>query len=188
VFSIASAPTNREVEIVYSVKGRYTARMRNELKTGRQVWLKLPYGGFAVDTAAAAGQDIVLVAGGTGISPFLSYLRTLLDKSSVTRRTHLLYGIRNTAHLLCPEVLSSCCSTVKEFGMDLYVENGADTALSGVRQQSGMIQLDRILEAGKTMADPAYFLSGPPAMITLFKKGLCTAGIKAEQIKIDEWE
>ena len=188
VFSIASAPTSKQVEIVYSVKGRYTMRMRNELKAGRQVWLKLPYGGFAVDTAAASGQDIVLVAGGTGISPFLSYLRTLLDKSSATRRIHLLYGIRNAAHLLCPKVLSACCSTVKGFGIDLYVENGADTVLAGVRQLSGMIQLSRILEIGKTMSDPAYFLSGPPAMIMHFQKGLSTAGIKAEQIKIDEWE
>lgn len=188
VFSIASAPTNRDVEIVYSVKGRYTARMRNELKTGQQVWLKLPYGGFAIDTAAAAGQDIALVAGGTGISPFLSYLRTILNGSPNTRKIHLLYGIRKPEHMLCPSVLSECCSTIKGFGMDLYVENSADTVLSGVRQQSGMIQLDRILEAGKTMADPAYFLSGPPAMITHFQKGLCSAGVKAERIKIDKWE
>jgi ferredoxin-NADP reductase len=188
VFSIASAPTCQQVEIVYSVKGRYTTRMRNELTTGRQVWLKLPYGGFSIDTAAAAGQDIVLVAGGTGISPFLSYLRTMLNGNLNTRRIHLLYGIRKPEYLLCPEVLSACCSTIKGFNMDLYVENGADTALSRVRQQSGMIQLNRILEAGKAMTDPAFFLSGPPAMITHLQKGLSSAGTKAEQIKIDEWE
>jgi ferredoxin-NADP reductase len=163
--------------------------MRNELAISKQVWLKLPYGAFSIDIAAAAGQDAVLVAGGTGISPFLSYLRTMLNGSPNTRRIHLLYGIRNAAHLLCPEVLSACCSTIKGFGMDLYIENEADTVLPGVLQQHrGMIQLNRILETGKTMADPAYFLSGPPAMITHFKKGLTVAGIRPERIKIDEWE
>ena len=188
VFSIASAPTSRQIDIVYSVKGRYTARMRNELAIRKQVWLKLPYGVFFIDTAAVAGQDAVLVAGGTGISPFLSYLRTLLDHGPGTRRIHLLYGIRNVAHLLCPEVLSSCCSRVKGFGMDLYIENSADAVLPGVSQHRGMIQLEQVIETGKTMADPAFFLSGPPAMITYFKKGLTVAGIRPERIKIDEWE
>jgi ferredoxin-NADP reductase len=188
VFSIASAPTSEQVEIVYSVKGRYTARMRKELATGKQLWLKLPYGEFTIDTAAAASQDIVLVAGGTGLSPFLSYLRTMLDGSLNTRQIHLLYGIRSAAHLLCPKVLSACCSTIKGFGMDLYVETGADTMLSEVKQQEGMIQLNRILETGKTMADPAYFLSGPPMMIQTFRNGLAAAGISSKNIKVDEWE
>jgi ferredoxin-NADP reductase len=188
VFSIASAPTSKQIEIVYSVKGRYTARMRNELAIGNQVWLKLPYGEFSIDSAAAAGQDIVLVAGGTGISPFLSYLRTMLNGSPNTRRIHLLYGIRNATHQLCPEVLSACYSTIKGFGMDLYVENGADSIFPGVSQHQGMIQIERILETGKTMEDPAYFLSGPPIMIQTFKKGLAAAGINSKNIKVDEWE
>jgi ferredoxin-NADP reductase len=188
VFSIASAPTSQQIEIVYSVKGRYTARMRNELAISKQVWLKLPYGEFSIDTAAAAGQDIVLVAGGTGISPFLSYLRIMLNGSPNTRKIHLLYGIRNAAHLLCPGVLSACCSTIKGFGMDLYVEKGVDSVFPRISQHQGMIQIERIFEIGKTMADPAYFLSGPPMMIQTFKKGLATDGINGKNIKVDEWE
>lgn len=188
VFSIASAPTSQQVEIVYSVKGRYTSRMRKELAVGKQVWLKLPYGEFSIDTAAAAGQDIVLVAGGTGLSPFLSYLRSMLDGFANARRIHLHYGIRNAAHLLCPAVLSTCCSTIKGFGMDLYIENGLDSVFPGVSQYQGMIQIKQILEIGRTMADPAYFLSGPPVMIQTFKNGLATAGINSKNIKVDEWE
>ena len=188
VFSIASAPASPEIEIVYSVKGRYTSRMQNELMNGRKVWLKLPYGAFSIDNTVTAGNDVVLVAGGTGISPFLSYLRTLLGNGQCGRRIHLLYGIRRLEHLLCADVLSSCCSMVPGFNMDLYIEQETGCILPQATQHQGMIQTERILSAGKSMADPAYFLSGPPAMIAFFKNGLTAAGIRPERIKIDEWE
>jgi ferredoxin-NADP reductase len=188
VFSIASAPTSQQIELVYSVKGRYTTRMRNELAEGKQVWLKLPFGEFSIDNAVPAEQDIVLVAGGTGISPFLSYLRTILDRGQNTRRIHLIYGIRQAAHLLCPGVLSACCSEVNGFRMDLSIETSMNTAIPGMSPRHGMIQIERILEAGRAMTEPAYFLSGPPMMIRTFKAGLVAAGIDSKNVKIDEWE
>jgi hypothetical protein len=188
VFSIASAPMMQNIEIVYSVKGRYTARMKKELATGKQVWLKLPYGEFSIDTMASSGQDIVLVAGGTGISPYLSYLRTILNGSQGTRRVHLIYGIRNEKHVLCSKDLSSCCSTIKEFTMDLFVENGKNKMFSFARQHEGIIRIERILEIGKSMIEPLYFLSGPPSMIQTFKNGLTSEGITPNKIMIDNWE
>src|SRR5689334_281529 len=51
VFSIASAPDDREVaRITYAVHGRFTARMESEIKPGGQVWIKLPYGDFVIDS------------------------------------------------------------------------------------------------------------------------------------------
>jgi NAD(P)H-flavin reductase len=188
VFSIASAPMMQNIEIIYSVKGCYTTRMQKELEIGKQVWLKLPYGEFSIDTTATLNQNIVLVAGGTGISPYLSYLRTVLIGSQGTRRIHLIYGIRNEKHMLCYKDLSIYCSTVKDFSMDLFVENSTNKVFSFAQQHKGIIQIERILEIGKTMKDPLYFLSGPPSMIQACKRGLTTAGIKPHQIIIDNWE
>ena len=44
VFSIASSSRNREkLCSSYSVQGKFTARMEEELKTSKEVWLKLPF-------------------------------------------------------------------------------------------------------------------------------------------------
>jgi ferredoxin-NADP reductase len=67
VFSIASLPTDPELTIAYAVKGAFTRRMRAEIKTGKELWVKLPYGHFSL--SASPGEEIVLVAGGTGIIP-----------------------------------------------------------------------------------------------------------------------
>ncbi|MCU0609758.1 MAG: FAD-dependent oxidoreductase [Chitinispirillaceae bacterium] len=189
VFSIASAPTNGNVEIVYSVKGRYTSRMSAELAPGKRVWIKLPYGDFSIETAAPEGRPLLLVAGGTGVSPYMSYLQSALSGGVVDgRQIHLVYGIRKPEHVLYPEVLSACCLSFAGFGMDLFIENGTCDALAGIPQKNGMITLDHILMRGKAMGDPVYFLSGPPVMIKTFKVGLLAAGIGETNIKIDEWE
>ncbi len=63
VFSIASSPRERDrLAITYAVKGAFTARMERELAAGVDVWVKLPFGEFVIDSAS----DAVLFAGGTG--------------------------------------------------------------------------------------------------------------------------
>lgn len=69
VFSIASSPTQRYyLRISYSVKGSFTTRMENDLHEGMLVWVKLPYGDFVIRD----NGDVVLLAGGTGITAFIS--------------------------------------------------------------------------------------------------------------------
>jgi NAD(P)H-flavin reductase len=80
VFSIASAPGASEISIVYSVKGQYTKRMERVLAPGYEVWLKLPYGDFIVESAIEKDQDIVLIAGGTGLSPFLHICKICINR------------------------------------------------------------------------------------------------------------
>jgi 3-phenylpropionate/trans-cinnamate dioxygenase ferredoxin reductase subunit len=56
------------------------------MRPGRRVYLDGPYGGFTVDGLRSPG--FVFVAGGVGITPMLSMLRTLADRGN--RRRHLL--------------------------------------------------------------------------------------------------
>ena len=89
VFSIASAPNAREkLKISYAVKGKFTARMEKELHRGGQVWIKMPYGDFAVD----ASRPVVLIAGGTGITAFTAFLESVNGANS--NPITVFYGAR----------------------------------------------------------------------------------------------
>jgi NAD(P)H-flavin reductase len=190
VFSIASAPSNSEIEIIYSVKGRYTTRMSKEILVGKQVWLKLPYGDFSIETLVQPNQDIILVAGGTGISPFISYLRDRFSNSTrLSRRIHLIYGIRKLNHLLYCDTLQACASNLPHFSIDLFIENDDTPPIpKSIKVFKGMISLEHISTTQKMFNTPVYFLSGPPAMIQAFKTGLLSSGTITNNIKIDEWE
>jgi ferredoxin-NADP reductase len=54
VFSIASPPQSRsEIQITVSAVGVFTRRIL-ELKTGDEVWVKLPYGDFVIEALPEA--------------------------------------------------------------------------------------------------------------------------------------
>jgi len=69
-FSMQSNPNEETIKITYAVKGEFTRQMEQQLKVGTEVWLKLPYGDLF--TQPHNKTNTVFIAGGTGITPFLS--------------------------------------------------------------------------------------------------------------------
>ncbi len=85
-FTIASgARADGTVEFTIRHLGDYT-RTLGRLSPGARVFLDGPHGSFSVDHTRATG--LVLLAGGVGITPMMSMLRTLADRGD--RRPHRL--------------------------------------------------------------------------------------------------
>jgi ferredoxin-NADP reductase len=170
VFSIASSPQRREcLEITYSVVGRFTTRMQRELAPGSEVWVKLPYGDFVVQS----GGEVALVAGGTGVTAFTAFLQGLEAGSAPSLR--LFYGARR-ADLL---IYAQLCGLRAQ----LFAEEGAEPPV-----QAGRLSLEAVW-AG--MDDPLradYYLSGPPAMLKYFSGGLLARGVPPSAVRMDAWE
>jgi NAD(P)H-flavin reductase len=188
VFSIASHPSDSEIVVVYSVKGTYTSKMQEFLLPGKEVWLKLPYGDFSVQSVISGDQDVVLVAGGTGVSPFIPFVKKEMDAFS-EKKIKLVYGIRRPEHLLFKDIYEKAIQNSPKFTMDLFLEQtGAVSLVNGANQFEGIISLDYLYNISKEYTNPVFFLSGPPKMIKYFKTGLIEKGINSENVKIDEWE
>jgi NAD(P)H-flavin reductase len=188
VFSIASF-SSESVSLIYSVKGKFTKRMSLELHEGKKVWLKLPYGDFVIDASTETDQSVVLVAGGTGISPYVSYLQKELSCPS-NRRIHLIYGIKNHALFQFSDILKDCKQKVKGFSMDLFIEQAGNEAFifDSIEPVYGIIDINYVWNKGIEFNNPVFFLSGPPGMIQSLKKELSGRGIARSSIKIDEWQ
>lgn len=177
VFSIASAPSERrsELAITISVKGAFTQRIFDTLQEGSTCWLKLPYGDFLFPP----DEPLVLVAGGVGITPFLSLLRQMLEEKS-EQEVMLYYGVRSAAHHLFSELLERCESELPGFSKITYCEDGS------VVGETGRLDIERIY--GDTAGRPVYFLSGPYEMIAPFRQWLLERSVPAERIRVDDWE
>lgn len=185
VFSIASRYGSSALRIVYSVKGKYTRLMEERLREGGEVWVKLPFGDFIIDAIAKAECDAVLVAGGTGVSPFVPFIEGL-EAGQRTGRTRLFYGVRKAEHLLFGDVIASKAADGL-LDARVYVEEGAVPSIA-LPCERGRLDMRRILSECADMREPAIFLSGPPAMISAFKAALLESGVPAGRIHIDEWE
>jgi len=189
VFSIASAPNDKEIKILYSVKGKYTARMERELTLGREVWLKLPYGLFIIDAFIKEQQDVVLIAGGTGVSPFLPYLQSRETTHSQSKKVRLYYGTRENALLAAIDTIQGC-GEAGILDARVYIENEQPSFSNSnnITFFQGRLDIEKIRTEIKGLNHPLYFLSGPPAMIFAFKAKLLQGGVMLGNIIIDEWE
>ena len=182
VFSIANSPTRRDrLKIIFSVKGTFTRRMFDEVKEGDEVYIKLPYGSF---TFPVDDHPVILVAGGTGITRFLSYLEYAIDRQ-LGNEIHLHYGIRSAKLALGSLLLAECREKLPGFTCTYYTEDGS--WLDDVYENclTGIIDINNVT---KDVSDrTVYYLSGPPEMIITFKNNLLSQGIRQDFIVIDNW-
>jgi len=184
VFSIASAPFDSEIIIAYAVKGKFTLRMKEELEVGKDVWVKLPYGHFVV--SSAPDEEVILVAGGTGITPFIPFLRKEGSNPS-GEKISLIYGVRRPELLIFGDVIADALSNLNGFRFHAFCEDCANAVFQFPMEQ-GRLTIDAILRATTDPTKAVFYLSGPVEMITTFKNGLRDTGITDTKIHIDEWE
>ncbi|MBM2815990.1 MAG: putative Nitric oxide dioxygenase [Ignavibacteria bacterium] len=183
VFSIASSPTRKDsIRITFIVKGAFTERMFREVKEGDTAWVKFPYGNFTINQTS----NLALIAGGTGITPFISFLEYAID-TEIESNITLYYGIKSKENFIYSEVLEECKKKLKNFTLILYIEDVDDKPVA-IPFTQGRINLDKIYEAHKDDENCLYYISGPQVMVTNFMTGLIDRKIPQSRVIIDEWE
>jgi ferredoxin-NADP reductase len=186
-FSIASAPAQRDLlRISYSVRGGFTARMERDLAEGVEVWIKMPYGEFVIDSHA----DAVLFAGGTGITAFTAFIEGLTPDRG--QRVVLAYGARNSTLLVYRDVVERAARTSPTLNVTYFVEQGETEAGARWRESSSP-QLGRVSVAAmwpqlRQPEQAHFYISGPPAMLQTIARDLKSNGIPGDRIHIDAWE
>lgn len=98
-FSLANPPSARrliELDIRHVPGGQATGYIHQQLKVGDRVRLDGPYGRFFVRRSAP--ENLLFMAGGTGLSSPKSMILDLLETGEAKRIT-LVYGARNRAEL-----------------------------------------------------------------------------------------
>jgi ferredoxin-NADP reductase len=182
VFSIASSPLrSSSLRITLAVKGKYTRRMFDEIRQGSIVFLKLPYGDVSFEPN---GRDKVLIAGGTGITPFVSFLEYILDVG-VRAPVMLFYGVRSRDLIIYHELLEECSRKLELFSKLVFVENVPE---SDPEYQRGKLDIETILSRVRDAQGSDFYLSGPPLMIKSFEATLMAQSVTREQIFTDQWE
>jgi predicted ferric reductase len=73
-FSVASAPSDRRLELTIKASGDYTRDLYDQLRPGIPAKLAGPFGGFDY---RQGGHDQIWIAGGIGVTPFLSWIRSI---------------------------------------------------------------------------------------------------------------
>lgn len=180
-FTIAStAERPHRKEFTIKALGDFT-ELLSGLKPGRKVYLDGPYGGFTTDGLRASGY--VFLAGGVGITPMLSILRTLADRGDDARH-HLLVGGRTPEDLVARAEIEALSRR-----LDLSVTEVVEQAPPGWTGPTGRIShelLDEVLPPSARRAH--YFLCGPPPMVVAVGRLLRERGVPAHHVHTEQFE
>ena len=99
-YSIISSPEEAlagRLEIMVQRKGIFSTFIIDEAPAGTELWMGEPSGDFHHDSIRDRGH-ILAIAGGSGVTPFLSMMKAIRDGSEDFRIT-LVYGARTRAHI-----------------------------------------------------------------------------------------
>lgn len=183
-FSMQSNPNEETIRITYAVKGEFTRQMEEQLKGGSEVWLKLPYGDLF--TQPHNKINTVFIAGGTGITPFLSLFTHESFIEYINPKIYL--GFRSKEHHIYHDELNRMnqIREIRKNSCNSEECNSSQFVKSYNEDTDGIIDISQIFLDNGTSSN--YFISGPPAMIKAFKQILIDKGVPANNVLTDDWE
>jgi ferredoxin-NADP reductase len=182
-FSLVSAPFQDELAVATRMRDSAYKRALKSLPLGASVQVEGPFGSLTLhkDRARAA----VFIAGGIGITPFMSILRQAA-KDQLPQELAMLYSNRRPEDSAFLEELEELQRLNSRFRLVATMTEMAksDRAWKG---ETRLIDAGLVKSAGAKLAAPIYYLAGPPAMVDAMRKTLESAGIDEDDVRSEEF-
>ncbi len=183
-FSIASAPF--ESDLMIATRMRDTAFKRVLRKTALPLEVKIegPSGSFVLHRKAE--KPAVFLAGGIGITPFLSIIRQAAhDKAP--HQLYLFYSNRRPEDAaFLDELLSEAAKQNPNFHL-IPTMTEMDKSHREWKGETRFINKDMLAKYLPSLQGPIYYLAGPPAMVAAMRRMLTEAGVDEDDIRTEEF-
>jgi len=189
-YSLCVAPDDGELKVTVKqiAGGAFSNWVARELKAGDRLDVMPPHGSFTVDFDAARARRYVGFAGGSGITPIMSLVRTALKAEPKSRFT-LFYGNRDASSIIFLEALAALKDRYLgrfELYHFLADEEGDVELLNGMLDRP---TCERAIAA--FVADPAavdaWFVCGPGPMMDSAEAAMLGTGVAPERIHIERF-
>ena len=118
-------------------------------------------------------MNTVFIAGGTGITPYLSLFTD--TKFSTYVNPFLYAGFRKEEMNLYKSQINYAYELNKSMAVHYLYQD-----------KDGILDIEKIFYISDK--ESSFFISGPPGMIKCFEDFLLKKGLKPDQIKTDDWE
>jgi len=168
--------------------GLFSNWVGDKLNPGDMVDVMPPHGSFTTDFDASRSRHVVGIAGGSGITPVMSLIKTLL-RSEPNSRFTLLYGNRDSSSVIFLEALAGLKD--KYLGrLELY--HFLDAEEQDIDLFNGMLHRvpcdDALPSLVPDAADASHwFICGPGPMMDAAEGALLGRNIPKERIHIERF-
>ncbi len=176
-FTIASAPTDQDI--------RLGAKFYAPASTFKKTLMSLHKGSTLVASQLSGDfimprnprKKLVFIAGGIGITPFISMVRNLIDKNK-SRDIVLLYANRTANDTAYRDILN----TASAHGVrTVYAFSNEPEASEGIATINAEVIRTKIPD----FLERTFYISGPHGMVAGIAQTLRSVGVPASRIKAD---
>jgi len=189
-YSLCTAPADGDwmVTVKRIGGGVFSNWVGNQLRPGDTLDVMPPHGSFTTDFSASKARHLVGIAGGSGITPVISLIKTLLREEPESRFT-LLYGNRDSSSVIFLEALAGLKD--KHLGrFEIY--HFLDAEDQDIELFNGMLNRERLEEAIAALVPDAahvdgWFICGPGPMMDAAEGALLERNVPKERIHIERF-
>ena len=175
-FTLSSTPTRSGyLQLIVRESGDWTRHI-TRLAEGDRVYIQGPFGRFS-HLLAHREREIIMIAGGIGITPMLSMMRFMADRQD-QRAITLIWSNRSRDHMVYPDELKELGKKLTGFRSVLIFTGVSDEWLS-----TEGLNLDKLQSILKGCSNNAsIFVCGPEQMMVQVKNDLKRIGFQSRSI------
>ncbi len=176
-FTISSSPNENTLNFTMKITGKFT-KTASQLKEGEEVIVDGPFGRFTIEDD---NKNLVFIAGGVGITPFISMIKYQLHSKKQQNIT-LLYGSKTEKNIIFKKELDE---VNEEWFKKVYVLSGEEIFEENYGQ--GRVTKKIIKKYVGSVKDSLFYVCGPEPMKDESIKILKNIGVKKQNIKIESF-
>lgn len=184
-FTIASSPSDRR-SLKFGIKtfGKFTQNL-SKLKDGDTIYVKGPYGKFTFDENAY--EKRVFIAGGIGVTPFLSAVKYANDNGFKNKMT-LIYATYSLSDLAFVEDIKKLEKENENFTAHFVIKHKNEQELMPGRTQNGVLDKEMLYSIlGGNITSNLFLLCGPPSFMKATKENLKKMGTPHKRIRFESF-
>jgi ferredoxin-NADP reductase len=182
-FSIASAPSAERLEIATRLRDTAFKRVLSAMPIGGAVELDGPFGSLTLHKAAE--KPAVIVAGGIGITPFMSILRQAEAERS-SRAFVLATANRRPEDAPYSDELARFAKALPGFRF-LPLMSQAEKSARVWNGARGRLTPDWLARSIPELKSAVCYTAGPPAMVAAARAALVAAGADEDSIRTEDF-
>jgi ring-1,2-phenylacetyl-CoA epoxidase subunit PaaE len=189
-YSLCTAPADEDLMVTVKriAGGVFSNWVGDQLKPGDRLDVMTPHGSFTTEFDSRAKHHFVGFAGGSGITPVISLIRTALSSEPESRFT-LFYGNRDASSVIFLEELAALKDRyIGRFELYHFLSDEE----GDVELFNGMLDRETCDEAIEHLIDEpkevdAWFICGPGPMMDAAEAALLDSGVARERIHIERF-
>ncbi len=182
-FSLVSAPFDDDLMIATRMRNTAFKRVLRQAAPGLTVRIDGPSGSFVLHHNAQ--KPAVFLAGGIGITPFLSIIRQAAHDRA-PHQLYLFYSNRRPEDAPFLDVLSDSAKENPNFHLIATMTEMGKWHREW-KGETGFINKGMLTRHVPSLQGPIYYLAGPPAMVAAMRDMLTDAGVDEDDIRTEEF-